>query len=555
MKIGIGTTLPKKEYAGNLRGLKTKSTKDNKIVFSYNSDQTTIAKDKNKLIKELYDDGCDYIFIFDDDCFPIKEGWEQFFIDASIHTGCQHFIVGNDEHLNMIGEDNGLTYFQKGTGCMLFLTRKVVDEVGYMNNKYGKYGYEHAAYSYRIHRAGLTPSWYTSVDGWEEYIYSWDLQKQYADKHKFVKVQQFTDEEKNKYITENEYHYRKERRSIKNYYDYEQLVTEKKLKIGYIALQESMGGSSYYRIQGVLPLIKHDLLELTDLSDKNWTTWQVLNGLDMLVFHRPFTADHFAVIEQARAMGIWVIADYDDDVLNVPDHHPVYELYNENKANAINCVKSADEVWASTRSILETFYNFNHNIHVIPNAHNDYLFPVELKKPFNWEVSKLVYRGGNTHRLDLYHVKKDLQAMATENKEWQFIFIGIIDNQEFFDDMRTNTNVYLTSKMPFMQYMTHLMTINAPAMIAPLDNHKLNRAKSNISWLEGTYAGSAFFGNKLLPEFNFPFILPFSLAGKAIKDKHIATLKKSNEESWAYIKENLLLSKINLLRLDRLLAK
>lgn len=542
MKIGVGVTLTE-------RGIWP--VKNAGCHVSINTDQKTIAKDKNKLIKRLYDYGYDYMFIFDDDTFPIKEGWEQFFIDACIRTGCQHFILGNDAHLNQVGAENGLTYFQKGTGCMLFLTRKVVEEVGYLNNKYGRYGYEHAAYSARIYKAALTPSWYTSVDGWEEYIYSWDLQKEDAEKHGFVKVQQFTEEEKTKFISENEFQYRKERRSKKIYYDYEQIGVIKNKKVAYISLTDD--GSSFYRIQGVLPFIDHELLELTDISNQNWASWPVLAGYDIVILHRPFQQHHLDVIEMARSIGIWVIADYDDDILNVPGHHPSYDLYNENKKTSIQCIKSTDEIWASTGTIRECFYNFNHNIVVVPNAHNDHLYPVEYKKKFNPDIKRVVYRGGDTHRLDLYHVKDKLVKCAAENKEWEFIYIGTMNNQEFLNDNAKNDNVFLTSKIPVIQYMTHIQTLNAPIMIAPLNDHKLNRAKSNISWLEGTYCGSAFFGNKSLPEFNHPFILPFSILDKAINENHLATLKKSNEESWAYICEHLLLSKINLLRVERLL--
>lgn len=546
MKIGIGVTKPNMD--GDWLG---QSFIGNDFVY-YRVGSTTIAKDKNILIKSLYDNECDYFFIFDDDTFPIKEGWEQFFIDASIKSGCQHFILGNDSHLNKIGGENGLTYFQKGTGCMLFLTRKVVEEVGYMNNKYGRYGYEHAAYSDRINRAALTPSWYVSVDGWEEYIYSWDLQKEDAERHGFVKVQQFTEQEKTKFISENEFNHRKERRSKKIYYDYEQIYPVKIKKVGYISLEDS--GSSFYRIQGVLPFIDNPLIKIDDLTHKTWTSWSALVGYDILIFHRPFEAIHADVINQARNMGIWVIADYDDDVLNIPDIHASYDLYKENRANILLSIRQADEVWVSTPCIRETFYNFNHNIHIIPNAHNDYLMPVEYKKSFNPANKKVVYRGGNTHRLDLKHSSNELVKLAAENKDWEFTFIGVIDNQEFFDDNKDNTNVFLTSKTPIVQYLTYLQGLNAAIMICPLDEHKLNRGKSNISWIEGTYAGTAFFGNKLLPEFNISTILPLSLLSRSISENHIGTLKKCNEESWQYIKNHLLLSNINKIRIERLLA-
>jgi hypothetical protein len=547
-KIGIGVTVPNVDAKWNGQHIVHKKN------ISYNWSQCSIARDKNSLIKQLYDDGAEYLFIFDDDCFPIKQGWEYFFIDASQRTGCEHFIVGNDKHLNHIGGDNGLSYFQKGTGCMLFLTRKAIETVGYLNNKYGKYGYEHAAYSARIHKAKLTPSWYTSVDGWEEYIYSWDLDKENADKHNFKKVQQFTEEEKTKFISENEYQFRKEMRSKKLYYSDELTVRppDHKIRVAYFSVVDD--GSNYYRIQGVLPFIRHENIELVDISKLDWYTWATYTGFDILIIPRPYDQSMFEIIQMATVMNIWTILDYDDDCLNIPDHHPSYDLYQENRTNILSCIKAADEIWVTTKSIRETFYPFNHNIHVIPNAHNDYIFPVEQRKKFNYNNKKVVYRGGKTHRIDIKNATEALVKAAKENPKWTFLYLGVADNSEFYEDNKGNENVTLTNGIPCVQYLNNLYDFNCPVMINPLDTHKLNKSKSNISWIEGTYAGSAFFGNKGLPEFNHHFILPFSLFNKGIKEEHISTMRKSQEESWAYIEENLLLSKINRLRVERLLT-
>ena len=60
-------------------------------------------------------------------------------------------------------------------GCFLFLTQEVLKKVGYFNKEYGVYGFEHAGYSERIHRAGLTPfGKYLAPAQTPNYIYSMD---------------------------------------------------------------------------------------------------------------------------------------------------------------------------------------------------------------------------------------------------------------------------------------------------------------------------------------------------------------------------------------------
>lgn len=212
MKIGVGVTVEKGEIWNGIAQ-----------HFITCDDQVSVAHDKNKLIKQLYDEGCDYFFLFDSDCFPIKTGWEQFFIDGCLKTGIQHFVLCNPVHALYQNGNEDVSCYLTGTGCMLFLTRKVIETVGYINPAYGKYGYEHVAYSHRIRMAALTPAWYVSLNGWEEYIYAWDLDKDGAEKHGYVKEHAMTKAEKEEHIRQNEKIFNKEVLSSKLYYDYENI--------------------------------------------------------------------------------------------------------------------------------------------------------------------------------------------------------------------------------------------------------------------------------------------------------------------------------------------
>lgn len=193
------------------------------ITSDYCDDQISVSHDKNKLINSFYDKKypADYIFIFDDDCFPIREYWADFFINASRSTGIDHFVLCKPDHNVLIEKQPIVSLYQTGTGCMMFLTRKCIEKVGYINSAYGKYGYEHAGYSWRIHRAGLTPSWYVSVNGWEKFIYSWDLDKEGADKNNFVRAHWYGEENKADFILQNEDVFNKEIGSPKIYYPYD----------------------------------------------------------------------------------------------------------------------------------------------------------------------------------------------------------------------------------------------------------------------------------------------------------------------------------------------
>jgi len=94
--------------------------------------------------------------------------------------------------------------------------------------------------------------------------------------------------------------------------------------------------------------------------------------------------------------------------------------------------------------------------------------------------------------------------------------------------------------------------------IYTLSDTPFNRAKSNISWIEATYAGSSVIAPEFLPEFaNMPGVITYNelmdSVFENVKDFN-KSLAITNDLSWRYIKENLLLSQVNNLRYQSLLA-
>lgn len=140
-------------------------------------DIPNIAKAKNECLYNLRD--CDHIFLFDEDCFPIKDGWVEFFVNnASVIAGAGHVLYLSDRHIrNNHGHDNGIYSYKDCGGCFMYLTKHIIGKVGYFNTEYMQYGFEHAGYSNRIHKAGYTPlGSYCCLTNTSEYLYSLDYQ-------------------------------------------------------------------------------------------------------------------------------------------------------------------------------------------------------------------------------------------------------------------------------------------------------------------------------------------------------------------------------------------
>lgn len=119
-----------------------------------------IAGAKNACLRHLY--GCDHIFLFDDDCFPIVHGWEKPYIESGMNHMCLSFELNASgqrlSHSVYVKEKKERYWiYNAPNGCMLYLRGEVLDVVGGMDERFGKWGHEHVAWSNRIHNAGLTP--------------------------------------------------------------------------------------------------------------------------------------------------------------------------------------------------------------------------------------------------------------------------------------------------------------------------------------------------------------------------------------------------------------
>jgi hypothetical protein len=324
-------------------------------------------------------------------------------------------------------------------------------------------------------------------------------------------------------------------------------------KVGYLSMLES-DASAFYRTNGVLKYLNSLELSITNLYNPlNQYSWDMLVGLDTFIFQRPTHEPHIELIRLAKDMNIRVILDYDDDLLNVPFHNNASITLTEQKSNIKMAIHLADEVWVTTPATKHIYKPYNKNIHIIPNCHNDTVFPIEKKKPFNHKTKIMSYRGGASHEADMYQNINDIVEMINDNQDWTFRFQG---SRFKHIEERTGKNHEFTDPVTLMQFFKEYHELNANIAFFPLLTNTFNVCKSNISLLEATYAGSAFIGCKNLPEFNHDFVIDLYdedlLSFELVKD-NFELLERRNNQAWDWILKERLLSKINQLRINRLL--
>lgn len=219
-KIGVGViTVQKRLIHPNILNLISHPTQ----FYVYTDfERKGVAHARNECIENLYNAGCDYIFLFDDDTYPIKYGWQDYFIEEHLRSGI-HCFGNPSNHGTVYRTIDDINYWQWAMAQFHFMTRKMVETVGYYNPEYVTYGWEDVGYMYRARKSGLCGkvAGDPSPKLTSEYIQCDDMS---TERHEPIQAPKASGdanmsvEEKQRFIKLNEQTFRKEIASGKIYY-------------------------------------------------------------------------------------------------------------------------------------------------------------------------------------------------------------------------------------------------------------------------------------------------------------------------------------------------
>lgn len=249
--------------------------------------------------------------------------------------------------------------------------------------------------------------------------------------------------------------------------------------------------TSFYRGWGPLSHLRRIMpdTKFVEAMNVNYVTMMMH---DALFIQRPTEQKHVELIMLAVKCNIPVWVDYDDNLFEVPIYNPQYAYYQreDTRRNIANCLGLADLVTVSTKRLSDAVDKYVHNkIEVIPNG-----FPDHILDPFAKKVDRkniISWRGSSTHSEDLKELHHSIVALswATE-KDWAWVFFGDIDykTHELLKDRKAPFHIVPTQEP--IDYLKSIHSLGAAIHVVPLVDNAFNRCKSNISWIEGQYAGS-----------------------------------------------------------------
>lgn len=142
-----------------------------------------VAKSKNKALQHLLDQGCDHIFLIEDDIYIKDPSVFQKYIEASKKTGIQHFNFSQHGMMNKTFDgkstpnprlivdykDVRIPLYPHCVGAFSYYSRKCLETVGLMDERYYN-ACEHVDHTYEIIKAGMHPPFWYFADienSWE----------------------------------------------------------------------------------------------------------------------------------------------------------------------------------------------------------------------------------------------------------------------------------------------------------------------------------------------------------------------------------------------------
>lgn len=310
--------------------------------------------------------------------------------------------------------------------------------------------------------------------------------------------------------------------------------------------------TSTYRGSGVLGPLQgaHPALKIEYLHDYHLWYGNISDGLFL---QRPFQEQHLQAMRMAKEYGNPVWCDWDDDLFTVNTDNPAYAHYSKSevKKTIMEVVEFADHVSVTTEGLAHVIRKFNSSVNIVPNALPDkaLLWRPETLDP----RKKTAYvRGGSSHEKDWRGFTQEILGCYAQFKDWNWFVQGW--RPWFWLDEVDPIRFRFKEWYSYPVYMKGILSEAPSLCVVPLANSKFNESKSNVAWLEASYAGAA----TLCPDWE-AWRMPGAILYKDKKDfdeklkaclNGEIDLEKHARLSWSHLRMNLMLSQVNEKRLS-----
>lgn len=235
--------------------------------------------------------------------------------------------------------------------------------------------------------------------------------------------------------------------------------------------QEWQGKIQYKHVQNQL----ETLLRVADMS-----IWQITPNKNVLAF----------LMCAKDLLKKPILAECDDWLFDLPSYNLASAPYKPNSDAewvAYKQIELSDAVIVSTEFLKENLEAIfpGKTVYVVKNSIDfnlwDHVKPYETIPPKKEGVIRIGYTGCANHDGDVEIIKKPLLALLDEIPNLEIVFPLQFPS---YQDVSHERFIFVNKWLPFNNYPGMVKGWDLDVGVAPLRDNNLNRAKSNLRWLE-----------------------------------------------------------------------
>lgn len=218
--------------------------------------------------------------------------------------------------------------------------------------------------------------------------------------------------------------------------------------------------------------------------------WAKISSMDVAVVQRCCTAPQFEFMKMARALGMKVIYDLDDNVWELPDYNPAKQQFDAYRQGFTACIQGVDLVTVSTRFLRKEVKKHVRNLVNIYTKKEipivvaeNRIDPRFLSAPEYNEKLTVGWQGSSSHIGDLLIIEDTVKRLATEYRDVDFEFRGCDPPPA----LRMLKNVTHRMWMPVAEYGMRMPKFGWHIALAPVTDHHFNDSKSCLKQIETGY--------------------------------------------------------------------
>jgi hypothetical protein len=254
-----------------------------------------------------------------------------------------------------------------------------------------------------------------------------------------------------------------------------------------LGITQSFSGVGWHRIMMPLTLMEKDYCLITDVLNE-----EVLEkGFDIVVINRMLQIDVKQIEEWKNKYNFKLVID-NDDYWKLDPNHVLYERYIKGNVTnkIIDYLRLGDIATVTHERLAEEVYQYNPNVHILPNG-IPYGEEQYLDKKIDSDIVRLFWSGSDTHQHDLKILKEPVKRF--NNLPVKMVMAGYVDNQVwdtmafyFSAGRKLDTKIYRYNEVT--RYMEAYG--DSDISLIPLVDSKFNAMKSNLKILETAAKGN-----------------------------------------------------------------